>query len=477
MRLPLVIAGERVDSTNGVDNALTSRTGKAIAIPFLDEATVARLVAEPRDRLVDVPIHEIVSFLHNVGHNWKSREYARRRLYERYLCQCVGYSERMAETEANWIALFLSSHYRLYDTLAAELGAWQMLDSWVPREEALVRALPRGRVLHLVPGNVSLTSVVSILRAVVTKNVSVVKASSDDPMTPIALALSFADVDADHPVTKALSVVHWAGGQEAAHHRSLVQDADVVCAWGGDAAIAWARQSASPTAEVMLFGPRRSLAVIGRDANRRDAARALAHDVAMYDQRACFSVQNAFIEGPIAPFVEEIEAAFRNYAQLLPKGVHDFDERAGGALANLHSSFAGDVVLQGAERSWSVVVSPSHPIDHHPLGRTLYLHEVDAAADVADFIGPDVQTVAVYPESLAVALRDVCVVRGAARVVELGLNNVFRVGGAHDGVFPLQRLVRFVSMELPSRVNVKGIAVRIDQTTFLEENRFQEFIP
>ncbi|NJM90781.1 MAG: hypothetical protein HC863_00340 [Myxococcales bacterium] len=87
------------------------------------------------------------------------------------------------------------------------------------------------------------------------------------------------------------------------------------------------------------------------------------------------------------------------------------------------------------------------------------------------------QTVAVYPSEIGLRIRDLCAKRGVARVVELGLNNVFRVGGSHDGVFPLQRLVRFASMELPSRVPVKGIVIPIDQTLFLEQDRFVEFIP
>ena len=57
------------------------------------------------------------------------------------------------------------------------------------------------------------------------------------------------------------------------------------------------------------------------------------------------------------------------------------------------------------------------------------------------------------------------------------MNNIFRVGGAHDGIFPLQRLVRMASMELPSKANIKGIAIPVDQTRFLEEDRFLEFIP
>lgn len=480
MRLPMIVAGERVDATSAGEAELRSRTGREIRFVQLDAAHAQRITTQPRDVLQDVPLHEIVAFLHNVGHNWKSREYTRRRLYERYLCQYLGYSEKMAETEANWIALLLSSHYRQLDTLAAELGAWQMLDGWVPREEAMARAYPRGRVLHVVPGNVPLSTVVSVLRAVVTKNSSVVKASSDDPVTPVALAQSFADIDPDHPVTRSLSVVHWKGGKEEPHHLRLAQEADLVCAWGGEEAIAWARRHAGPATDVLAFGPRRSVAVVGHCADLRKAARALAHDVAMYNQRACFSVQHAYVEQAsdsfLHDFVYELELAFRDYERLLPHGEHEWDERAGASLARLHAAFAGAEVRCAVDRSWSIVTG-THEVEHHPLTRTLFVHPVKQAADAVAFVGPDVQTAAVWPETLAVSLRDALARRGVSRVVELGMNNVFRVGGAHDGMYPLQRLVRIATMELPSSVHIKGIAVRIDQTTFLEEGRFLEFIP
>lgn len=477
MRLPIVIAGHRVESTSGEESQVQSRTGLDIHIPYLDKPTVKTLMAEPRDILENVSIHEIISFLHNVGHNWKSPEYSRRRIYIRYLCKYLGYSESMAEAEANWIAFNLSSHFRLYDALSTELGGWQMLENWVPKEEAFIRALPHGRVFHLVPGNVPLSTVVSIIRAIITKNTSIVKASSDDPMTPIALALSFMDVDPDHPVTKSLSIIHWPGGAEDSHHRELFESADATCAWGAIDTIKWAKRHASPVAEMLTFGPKRSLAVIGQNADRKTAARALAHDVSVYDQRACFSIQHVYVEGDIDDLLDELEPAFQHFEDLFPRGTHTFDERAGISLSRLQSNFSASKVIQSEDSSWTIIVSPTHDTDIHPLGRTIYIHSIESIEDVAGHIGSDVQTVAVYPAEIATAMRDTYTMRGASRVVELGMNNIFRVGGSHDGIFPLQRLVRMASMELPSSANIKGIAIRVDQTKFLEEDRFVEYIP
>jgi long-chain-fatty-acyl-CoA reductase len=477
--IPFIIGGRRVVPSEDSLQSLALDTGHDIQLPRLTPALVEEVLALDRFLLRDVPLYDIISFLNNVGNNWKSDEYPRRRTYVRQLVDCLGYSEKMAENEANWIALILSSHFRFHDTIAAELGSRHILDGWVQGEEAEVRAFPRGRSLHILAGNVPLGGVVSIMRALITKNLCVVKMSSKDPFTAVALALSFQDVDSLHVLSRALNVVHWSSDQEASSKEGdrLLQASDSVLVWGGREAIEWAARRAPPSAEVIKFGPRRSLAVIGRDADRRKAARALAHDVSMYDQRACFSVQQVFVEGDHSALVDELKLALEHYSTLVPKGHHDFDERAVWSLAKLEATFLGADVIAGQGQDWSIVHCPPGWIEAHPLGRTIYVHSIPRLEAVAEYIDEEVQTVAVYPWSRGRDIRDLCGAAGASRIVELGINNVFRPGGTHDGMYSLQRLVRLVSHEASAEVHPKGITIPIDLTKFFEEDRFSEFIP
>ena len=98
-------------------------------------------------------------------------------------------------------------------------------------------------------------------------------------------------------------------------------------------------------------------------------------------------------------------------------------------------------------------------------------------AEVRPFVHSSVQTVAVAPWSSIADLRDDLAPLGISRLVELGMNNIFRIGGGHDGMFPLQKLVRFVNTEMPSDMSSKDVSVTVDQTLFLEEDRFLEFVP
>ncbi|PRP98265.1 Acyl-CoA reductase LuxC [Enhygromyxa salina] len=476
--LPSVVCGAIVRSAPAGYHASTTVTDHGLRVPLLAARDVDAILApEPRNDLAELPTQEIVNFLYAVGQNWKSSEYVRRRLYIRDLINQLGYSPEMAKLEANWIAMILSSYAGLYDIIESELGHRFILDEWIPREEAQVRAYPKGRSLHIMPGNVPFSAVVSVVRALVTKNQVIAKSSSEDPFTPVALAQSFADVDADHPVTRALSVVYWPAGEPGEAGARVIAASDVICAWGGQSAVDWAREVARPDAEVVRFGPKRSLAFVDASEAPRDAARGLAHDVCFRDQRACFSSQQAFIRPTPADLVPALSEALDNYTEILPPSAQGFDDRGARALTLAEARFLGFDCWEARDGSWAIIHCPPSFAAQHPLSRTVYLHDWPADLDPGAQVSGDTQTVALFPWAKLRDLRDAVCRAGVSRVVESGMSNVFRPGGAHDGMFPLQRLVRFASTELPSAYVTKVMTVKIEQTKFLEQDRFVEFIP
>jgi hypothetical protein len=116
------------------------------------------------------------------------------------------------------------------------------LEGWVPRtlldgREIRVRAFG-SRVLHIPAGNGGLVSAVTILRSVITRSDTIIKAPSNDPLTAIAIARTLADVAPGHPITRHLAVGYWKGGDV------VVEDAlykpehiEKIVAWGGLASV------------------------------------------------------------------------------------------------------------------------------------------------------------------------------------------------------------------------------------------------
>jgi long-chain-fatty-acyl-CoA reductase len=66
----------------------------------------------------------------------------------------TGLSQKMLERDYWMIAAYLMHRTSIYDLLDSELGDHHMMDEWVRRQTARVRAFPRGRTLHIMVGNV-----------------------------------------------------------------------------------------------------------------------------------------------------------------------------------------------------------------------------------------------------------------------------------------------------------------------------------
>lgn len=474
-RLPAVIGGVRRPCRRVDDIEFVSRTGARFAMPRFTTEDLDEVLRQDKQALAALPLQEILSFLNRAGKQWRSPEYPRRRLYIRQMKNILGHSERAAEAEADRIAILLNSHARMYDMIESDLGSRFVVDDWVAREDCFVRAFPRGLVVHILPGNVALSAAMSIVRNLITKNACVAKVASGDPLTATALAMTFADVDDTHPITRAMNVVYWEHDQEQG--MELTHAADAVVAWGGNEAVRYARKHAHDEAAVTCFGPKHSLALVDTTFSVGDAARGLAHDVAVYDQQACFSVRRVFVRGPLDPFLDELRSELDRHAELLPPGHLSVDRAAQIQLGLRLEEFLGANVTPGAKLGWALVVGPppTEPTDHQ-LGRVLHVHPVESLSEAYSFIDSSIQTVSAAPWSVLTEHRNELAQRGVSRMTELGLAHLFRIGGTHDGVNPLQGMVRMVSAEAPADVFGKGMVLRLDESTMLEAGTLKDFV-
>ena len=448
--------------------------GSSVAIPLIDEAMLQAIFKQENSGLGQVSMGEIIGFLKNVGRNWKSRDYVRRRIYIRELTGFYGYSEKMAEYVADWIALILCSDFRLHDMVQNELGSWHAMDRWLMREECHVKAFPIGTLLHLLPGNVPLSTLESLVRGLLTKNDAILKISSADPFTPTALVQSLADIDASHPIAKSASTVYWEHDHPLG--KAVSQKCDGIIAWGGAQVQTWAHENASDLAEVVNFGPKHSCGLLDEDADVDVAAKACAFDVGIFDQNACFSLRRVFVHERIFDdFIESMKVHLKELEEVLPKGSASMDAQAANRLMILEAEFLDGNVHRG--NGWTLIADEAAHSTAHCLGRTLYVQKISDIREALGQIDKNVQTVGVMPPSSVTKVRDDLAGKGVSRIVELGLSNVFRVGGSHDGIYPMQRLVRWVNHELPSEDMIKGINVRVDQTDFIREERLLTFVP
>lgn len=474
-KIPIIIGGVIQDEGKLRELILTNDT--KVSISIVDDNHIKSII--DNEVINNLRLNQVVNFLYTVGQRWRSEEYTRRRAYIRDLKNFLGYSNEMAKLEANWIAMLLCSKSALYDIVQHDLGSLHIIDEWIPQGDCYIKALPKGKSVHLLAGNVPLSGVTSILRAILTKNECIIKTSSTDPFTATALVSSFIDVNAEHPITRSMSVMYWSHNEDMSLPKKIMNHADVVVAWGGDEAIKWAVKHSPHHVDIVKFGPKKSLSIIDDPEDITAAATGVAHDICFYDQQACFSTQNIYYIGnKLNLFIDELEKKLNVYAKILPKGCQSFDEKAAFTLTEKECLFAGYQVRKGENQSWIIIQSPLDAFGNQPLSRSVYIHQVSSIEDILPFINKNTtQTVSIAPWESSFKYRDKLAKHGAERIVESGMNNIFRVGGAHDGMRPLQYLVNYVSQERPFNHTTKDVAVEIEQTRYLEEDKFLVFVP
>ena len=406
----------------------------------------------------DVPIGEILDVLVETGEALRSDRCG---LLAQALAQLVKVSPLPSEVLERAYAILWRGFRRpaLEAQIEHELGGADVLDGWrevrLPEGgRAAVRAFPP-RLVHVIAGNAPGVAAMSVTRGALTKGVHLVKLPSNDLFTATAILRTMAAVAPGHPVVRSFSAAYWRGGDERVESVLFrAQFFDKLVAWGGEATIRGALRYVGPGFELVSFDPKASMSLIGREAFASEqalahAADAAAEDATFFNQQACASSRFQFVEG--SP-----EDADRFAALLCRRlGVAREFASAGGPRVPTELREEVDVLrtLDPDYRVWGgydgsgLVIRSPEPVEFHPDGKMVNVVPVATLADAVRYAGVATQTVGVYPDPRKSELRDALACAGVQRVVSLGKAGGMLPGLAHDGFYPLQRLVRWVNSE------------------------------
>ncbi len=343
-------------------------------------------------------------------------------------------------------------------------GRPEALDCFIPlgeKDPMMIRAQPRGVVVHWVAGNVPVLGLLSLVQAMLCKNANVVKVSRRRAgLLPFMLAaLSEArytnargETFSGRILTDAMAVVY-ADRQDQAAARELSRLADVRVAWGGREAVeAIINLPRRYGTEDIVFGPKVSFAVVGaerlgdNDTARRTAA-AIAADACAFDQQGCNSPHTVFVErgGPVTPagFACLLGEAMEAESRRAP--LEEVDPAAAMNVLGIRTEYAmrGDT-YHSRDIQWAVVYSDDDEGLAEPCYlRTLSVRPVDDVFEVAAFCSSQTQTAGLAVDERRHALADALTTRGVERCPAVGAMRIYDV--PWDGLFAMDRLVRWVS--------------------------------
>lgn len=358
----------------------------------------------------------------------------------------------------------------LWRTLRSELGDPAFLDGpRADRELSGARmAIGPDLVAVILTGNVPGLPALSIVRSLLVKAPVIAKVASGEP----TFAAAFADaLRSELPALgDALLITYWAR-EERDVLRQIGREADVVIAYGGSSALGAVREVLPPEARLIEHGHKLSFGYVSaayvEQRGIDELARAVAIDVATFNQHACIAPQALFVEGALENarrIGDALGSALEGEARDRPVG-------------ELPVKDAGRVRLARAQQAWSAVADADRRFDiWHDRGLewTVTLDEQLATPSglghrflrlipVADFdrMLDQLRPMRAYLQNVGLGCTTEELPAAAAALAELGASRICEPGRMpepsmmwrHDGRARVGELVRWCDIEMHKNLN------------------------
>ncbi len=373
-----------------------------------------------------------------------------------HLVEESGFSLEETKKTLDLLPLLLKKE-NLLKRIRGEFNKSEVLDQFVklPNGNFKTKAVPKGILLHVTAGNVFLSSIDSLVMGLVTKNLSVIKVSSQNTFFPLYFAEKLKSFDKENILADKFAILHWKGGDEKSED-FIKTKVDAIVAWGGEEMISSYQKNLPRHVKLLDFGPKISIQLISKDGlknkNLKIVAEKIVADIIPWDQSACASPQNLFLEEGISDeLINYIDEAF---VTAPPRGHIDEDE-ATEILKEKYRGFFSELMEGGQLRTGpdhllhlenNKILKPS------PLHRSLIMKTFSSLAELRDNLEP----FSYYLQSCSYLLGEEekdhfleeLSFTGIKRFAPLGTITWGMEGAPHDGRFVLRELVNFIGDEV-----------------------------
>lgn len=437
-----------------------------VAVPVLSVDQLDELAARVREAsrayLKTLTVSRIIEIIDTAVARLLDRDDPYRRKAEELLPLVTGYDREMVRLG---LTEYLKTFRRaeLAKFVAEDFANPAMLDDFQPVPKGgFAKAIGPDLLIHIWAGNVPGLPLWSLISGLLVKAGAIGKVPSAEPLFAGWFAALLAEIDPR--LADCLAVVWWQGGDEA-RESAVLQQADLVLAYGGNDSLASIRARTPITTRCLAYGHKISFGLVSRDALDTGKAWGVAHraayDVIRYDQQGCYSPHAFFVErgGKVSPreFSKYVANELACFERKFPRRTLSIEE-AGGVAAWRHdeemkaSSASGRDIMGDAAGTWSTVYTEEvEDLAPSGLNRTIKIIGVDDLSDTIPHIAPYkayLQTVGVAasPETLF-RLSEKLAAAGVTRICALGNMTAPEAGWHHDGRFNLLDLVTLTEIE------------------------------
>lgn len=341
--------------------------------------------------------------------------------------------------------------------IKAEFIRPEVLDQFtkLPQQAAKVKAVSAGLVLHVTAGNVFLSSIDSLIMGFLTKNLSLVKVSSQNKFFPEFFAEKLKDFDKGNILANKFAILHWKGGDDKIE-TFLKSKVNTIIAWGGEEMIASYQKNLPNYVKFLDFGPKISIQIVSKEGLRNKKlptiAQKIVADIIPWDQSACASPQNLYLEEGIneESILIEIDKAF----SLAPTRGKITEDEATEILKEKYRGLYSELMGGGSLKEGKehlIHLEENKILKPSPLHRSLIIKRYKNLEELYALLAP----FSYYLQSCSYLLGEkeqdeyleTLALTGIKRFASLGTVTWGMEGAPHDGRFVLRELVSFVGDE------------------------------
>jgi hypothetical protein len=308
-------------------------------------------------------------------------------------------------------------------------------------------------VVHWLSGNVPLLGLYSIFQAMMTKNVSLVKASSRAYRQVVLLLEDMSNVSTSNlsgsDMAKTVSVI-LVDRDDIKTAESMSVAADVRIAWGGHEAVSTILSLKKGIfCEDIIYGPKYSYGIVDNDSIKdyKQIAKRLAFDICTFDQYACSSPHTIFVQADKELVYACAEELGKNIdfitRKMMPKD-EDPQKKLDILTVRAKNKMMGNRVFASENTDWTVVVSEGG-LENACFSRVVFIKPIKDVEDVGMYNDSGKQTIGAGlsgPDRERIAER--ITIKGANRITRFGEMTLFET--PWDGFFGIDRMVRWVSL-------------------------------
>jgi phenylacetate-CoA ligase len=412
-------------------------------------------LASLKKDLALIPLYKILNILDGFSKEWsEGSDFFNQSMPT--LIQDSGFSETEVRATLSLLPGLLSRE-SLEARIRSEFTNEKVIDQFtkLPHFGGLVKAVPKGLLLHVTAGNVFLSSIDSLIMGFITKNISILKVSSSNQFFPLFFARKLQAFDKENVLANKFAILHWKGGDHETES-FIKSKVNTIIAWGGEEMVRAYQKDLPQSVKFLDFGPKISLQIISKEAlenkDLKKIAEAVVRDITPWDQSACASPQNLYLQEGIDEndLVNAIDQAFLN----APIRGDISDDEAVEILKEKYRGYYSELmqggrVLSGKEHL--IHVEENKFLKPSPLGRSLIIKRYKNADDLYTHLEP----FSYYLQSCSYLLSEaekttylsLLSLTGLKRFAPLGTITWGMDGAPHDGRFVLRELVNFIGDE------------------------------